>query len=237
MQSKEEYESFNRELEAYLHRPEPTKYIDGTPVIKGTYSASLDSVKLGEALMKGLIAGNSGNTEDYLSDYNPKKEHEEKLKESILKLKNMNLGEIGMKFIMDAEWDSVQDYKDTLSKHNYEHKDINKYGYGNDTIVINTLEELLQLVIELDGDDLYISDNLNGSLDLTIMNEQGEILEDEKKGMVTKSKSKEVKLDYFEKYNQCPNCRGDLDTYLKYGDKEWKPEYCPRCGQKLIWKK
>jgi len=71
MDGKERYECLNRELEAILHRPEPTKYCDGTPVIKGEYSPSLDSVKFGEAMFKGLNGDINAEERKELGIYSP----------------------------------------------------------------------------------------------------------------------------------------------------------------------
>jgi hypothetical protein len=36
--------------------------------------------------------------------------------------------------------------------------------------------------------------------------------------------------------NYCPNCGTDLDLF-KYNNKYFSPQYCPDCGQRVMWTK
>ena len=165
--------------------PSPTKYCDGTPVEEGKYSASLDSNKFGNLITQGFLHGLNMTKEEIEADLdnpNPPYNYHTKFDEVINKLKK---GEYDMRFVMDTEYYNIKNYKKDLMK--YDYKDTSKTDcpqYGDVTVQINTLEELLQLKYDVD-EDIYIGNNDNG-FDITIMDEQGEIIQENREKAKTK---------------------------------------------------
>ena len=139
-----------------------------------------------------------------------------------------------MKFIMDTEYTDVRDYMKHLVKYGYKHKEGSIYDtYGINTVEINTLEELLQLMKDI-NEDFFITDE-GDHFEIFICDDQCDTIREVREEQILKGKAKEIVTTYNKNNTRCPTCREDLSPYKKDNDKDWKPKCCPNCGQKILW--